>query len=103
MFAIMRKQYKPGDSKLISDLFVIINAGSLTTSHALTGSIFYANKYPEKAAPVIEEINRVVGNRQLEDLSLGELHDMEKLSCFLKETLRVGLPLQGASLYFAKN
>ena len=81
---------------------MIINAGSLTTSHALTGSIFYAKKYPEKAAEVVEEINRVVGDRELEDLSMGELHDMEKLNFFLKETLRIGLPLSGAQLYHAK-
>ena len=65
---------------MINDLIVLLNAGTITTSHALTSSLYYSKKHPDKSALVIEEVNRVVGNGSLEDVSFAKFHDMEKFN-----------------------
>lgn len=74
------------NKQLRDDLMTMLIAGHETTAAVLTWSLFELSKHPEILATVVEEIDRVVGDRAP---NLDDIKEMKQVRLVIAETLRM--------------
>lgn len=74
------------NKQLRDDLMTMLIAGHETTAAVLTWSLFELSKNPEILATVVEEIDRVVGDREP---NFDDIKEMKQVRLVIAETLRM--------------
>lgn len=78
------------DDQILSEFIGLFAAGTETTSYLISTSLYFLWKYPDVFEKVKAEVDKTF--KDVNSLSLESVNQMEYMSCFIKESLRMGGP-----------
>jgi len=80
------------DGEIASQYILFFGAGTENTAHLIAMCVYSFIQYPEYRLRVIEEIKKNIAD--IDKMSYEEISKCEMLNAFVKETLRLYIPLQ---------
>jgi cytochrome P450 len=91
VLSIIRKSGEFTEEDIFHDLIMWLNAGTETSSHALTATFFFLKKYPIVFAKVKKELEEhgIKNGKDLRDaITIDSINKLDYLTCVIKEVFR---------------
>ena len=106
IWSILNEKGELTQDEILSDLILLILAGSETSSHVVVSMFYFLAKFPDardKLRKEFEENGLTKGDDLKSKLTMDKIQSLDYLACVVKETLRMDSPVPASVYYLAKD